>query len=56
MTIDIKDNGNGFDMNEIGPFANGLRNMRNRIEQIGGRFRVESAKGAGTLVTIDVAV
>jgi len=38
----------------VGTFANGLKNMRNRMEQIGGSFEVESAKGAGTTVKIAV--
>jgi signal transduction histidine kinase/ligand-binding sensor domain-containing protein len=54
MSIDIHDNGHGFDPEEVGPFSNGLKNMRNRIEQIGGSFQVESGKGAGTVVKIAV--
>ena len=54
LAIGIGDNGKGFDIGEVGPFANGLKNMRNRMEQIGGSFEAESAKGAGTTVKIAV--
>ncbi|HEV9036094.1 MAG TPA: two-component regulator propeller domain-containing protein [Puia sp.] len=56
LTIKLEDNGNGFDIREVGPFANGLKNMRNRIEQIGGRFQMESEKEIGTIVNIEVPV
>lgn len=56
LVIEIMDNGKGFDMEEVGPFSNGLRNMRNRIEQIGGRFEIKSAKGAGTTVKMQIAI
>jgi len=56
MVIDIQDNGKGFDIEAVGPFSNGLKNMRNRMEQIGGRFQVESKEGAGTIVGIEIAV
>jgi len=48
----IEDNGKGFAGNGNGAFADGVRNMRQRMEEIGGRFHVESAAGKGTRVEL----
>ncbi len=47
-SIEIEDNGHGFRNGEADAFADGVRNMRQRMEEIGGQFRVESAAGKGT--------
>ena len=36
------------------PEADGLRNMRQRMALIGGRFQIESAPGAGTRITLSL--
>jgi two-component system, NarL family, sensor kinase len=46
--IVIEDNGKGFRNGEADAFADGVRNMRQRMEEIGGYFKVESAVGKGT--------
>ncbi len=50
FTIIVRDNGKGFDPiklpERIGR-GNGLKNMRQRLEKIGGRFEVQSAPAAG---------
>lgn len=38
----IEDNGRGFDSEKIRKTANGLKNMRSRMEQIGGSFEIEN--------------
>lgn len=48
----IHDDGKGFSMNNVRPFANGIKNMRNRIEQVGGTFSIISAPDKGTLTEI----
>jgi len=52
----IKDNGRGFDSpgadKSIG--RNGLLNMRQRTEEISGRFSLESVLGEGTTITLAV--
>lgn len=53
ITIRIEDDGKGFDINAIRPFANGLKNMQNRIEQHGGRYTIESTPGKGTVTMLD---
>ena len=54
VTLDVYDDGVGFDPaslarpSEKGGY--GLRAMRQRVEQLGGEFSVESSPGAGTVV------
>jgi signal transduction histidine kinase/ligand-binding sensor domain-containing protein len=55
IQLTIKDDGRGFDANNIRPFANGLINMKNRIEQIGGKYEILSEPGKGTTTVITVA-
>ena len=50
--IVVKDNGNGFDFDQI-ENGNGLKNMRKRIEEINGEFQIESSD-LGTTITIIV--
>lgn len=55
----IEDNGRGFDPgapSNDGRVGNGLANMRKRVEAIGGRFSVTSARGAGTKLTFTVVL
>jgi signal transduction histidine kinase len=66
FSLTIQDNGCGFDMNK--PSAgrssdpdrlsagNGLANMRRRLEEIRGRFQIESAPGKGTKAVFAVPV
>lgn len=48
--ISIVDDGQGFVLGETSRRRNGLINMRKRLEDIGGRFVVESEPGHGTEV------
>jgi signal transduction histidine kinase len=54
VTLDIYDDGTGFDPAAVAPPSDaggyGLRAMRQRVEQLGGDFSVESAPGEGTVV------
>ena len=45
LRVLIQDNGKGFDPAAIRSFANGIENMKKRIEEIGGRFTIESTHG-----------
>ncbi len=58
VTVDVHDSGRGFDPAAVAePSASGgygLRAMRQRIEQLGGAFSVESAPGEGTIVAAEV--
>lgn len=53
LTVAITDNGRGFVPGNNSGSGNGLRNMRKRIESIGGTLHMESS--AGTRITIDVS-
>jgi signal transduction histidine kinase len=54
VTLDIYDDGGGFDPAAAAPPSDaggyGLRAMRQRVEQLGGVFSVESTPGEGTIV------
>ena len=51
LIIVIRDNGKGFDINTI-ELGNGLKNMQERIEEIGGKLHIESIINKGTTITI----
>jgi len=44
----LHDDGRGFEADAADGSGNGLRNIRRRIEEAGGRLGIESASGAGT--------
>jgi signal transduction histidine kinase/ligand-binding sensor domain-containing protein len=52
LHISVKDNGRGFDHSPQDDGADGLRNMRQRMADIGGECRIESRSGAGTEVKL----
>jgi signal transduction histidine kinase len=51
LLVSITDNGCGFDP-AAGSTRNGLRNMKQRLESIGGAFDCESAPGRGTRINL----
>jgi signal transduction histidine kinase len=55
-TLSVSDDGRGFDLEEArrlwGRF--GLVSMRERTEAVGGQFRVVSAPGSGTTVSVEL--
>lgn len=51
LVMTIQDDGTGFDQNEM-KRGNGLRNMQERAQQIGGQLFIESIKERGTLVKL----
>ena len=50
LTLTVRDDGRGFDPQQPFPGHLGLRSMRERVEQVSGRFSVESAPGRGTQI------
>jgi ligand-binding sensor domain-containing protein/two-component sensor histidine kinase len=52
----ITDNGRGFTMNETRQFANGLKNMQNRMQQAGGTCSINSEPGKGTSIALQVTI
>jgi signal transduction histidine kinase/ligand-binding sensor domain-containing protein len=51
LNISIEDTGRGFAPNPGLPEGDGLKNMRQRMDEIGGEFQVESQPQAGTRVS-----
>jgi signal transduction histidine kinase len=54
LRITIRDNGKGFNTDEIRPFANGISNMKKRMEDIGGNFNVSNKQGTIIILTVDI--
>jgi signal transduction histidine kinase/ligand-binding sensor domain-containing protein len=57
--LTVRDNGKGFDPAAVTTRTgrgNGLKNMRQRLEQIGGRCELHSAPGTGTEIKFSVTV
>lgn len=56
LKVNIRDNGRGFDLKAIRPFANGLENMKKRVDEIGGTIRVENNNGTAISITVDPGI
>jgi signal transduction histidine kinase/ligand-binding sensor domain-containing protein len=52
FTLAIEDDGRGFSGKAEGPDADGLRNMRDRMREIGGQVEIRSAPGRGAIVVL----
>ena len=52
LEVVIEDNGRGFENTPEDALADGLRNMKQRMADIGGDFRVESQPGRGTKINL----
>ena len=53
-TLEITDDGVGFDPSLRAADGFGLPGMRERVERLGGRFRIASSPGAGTRIYVEV--
>jgi len=54
LELAIQDNGHGFDPASVNGSSNGLRNMRQRIAELGGEFQIESDAQKGTRILLQV--
>jgi signal transduction histidine kinase len=54
VSIEVNDDGRGFDPAAVGPDHFGLRSMRGRVADLGGRLEVTSAPGHGTVLRVEV--
>ena len=52
--LEIDDDGLGFDQLAVKTGGIGIRSMKERVNQIGGKFKIVSAIGAGTKITVTV--
>jgi signal transduction histidine kinase len=53
MRLEIADDGAGFDQNELRR-GFGLVTMRDRADALGARLRIDSRRGAGTRVNLEL--
>jgi signal transduction histidine kinase len=54
LLLEIGDDGRGFSQVPDDALADGLRNMRQRIESLGGRFHLDSRPGEGTRLRFEL--
>jgi signal transduction histidine kinase len=54
LSLVIEDNGCGFERAPETATEDGLRNMSQRVEDIGGRCDIQSSPGAGTKVNVEL--
>jgi signal transduction histidine kinase len=54
VVLVVEDNGSGFDPDEIRLEGLGLTGMRERVALLGGRLRVEAARGHGTTLAAEI--
>ncbi len=55
LTLEIKDNGKGFSSDKI-QVGNGLQNMQHRAKFWNAPFKIESGKGSGTSISLEMAL
>lgn len=51
ISIEVHDNGKGFEVGDVAATSHGLDGMRHRVEAAGGRLTVVSTKGQGTRIS-----
>jgi len=56
VSLEVADDGRGFDARAARPGHYGLESMRSRAAELGGELAVASAPGVGTVVRVDVPV
>jgi signal transduction histidine kinase len=54
LEISIHDDGVGLGDTPRGPGADGLWNMRQRVENAGGKFQIASDAKSGTIITVEM--
>jgi len=54
LVVIIKDNGKGIDPDAIRPFANGLENMKKRMNDIDGTLKIKNEAGTEISISVDI--
>ena len=54
LRVVIEDNGRGFESVTETALTDGLRNMRQRMDEIGGTYRIQSRVGQGTEIIVEL--
>ena len=54
ISLLVQDNGKGFNKSKIDSFTgHGIKNIKTRVESLGGHFEIDSEPGNGTEITIE---
>jgi ligand-binding sensor domain-containing protein/signal transduction histidine kinase len=56
LSVVISDNGKGFDYMQASTMGNGLQNMSDRMQQVGGTLEIKSAPGQGTCLSFHISL
>ncbi len=56
LHIKVRDQGLGFDPNEVEESRFGLKSIRERARLLGGRAEIQSAPGSGTVIDVELPV
>jgi signal transduction histidine kinase len=56
ITLEIADDGIGFDREAVPPGSVGLRGMAERVEQMKGRLTIDTAPDRGTRIHVEVSI
>ena len=54
LIVKIIDDGRGFNINKANPYGNGLKNIRYRIENFGGKVTIDSQIDSGTTIMMHI--
>lgn len=55
LNVVVEDNGIGFNVSELNSSKGmGLKNIESRVDSLHGKYDIDSGKGAGTTITIDI--
>jgi signal transduction histidine kinase len=52
--LEVDDDGRGFDPAEVTGAGQGLGNLRERAERLGGRAEIHSGPGQGTRIRVEI--
>ena len=57
VNLIVEDDGVGFDLKEVNKKAGiGLINLKARVSKLNGNFHIDSGRGAGTTISIDIPI
>ena len=56
FTLSIEDDGEGFDKDKLMGNGIGLQNIQNRVAALNGCLSIESGKGKGTFISMDIPI
>lgn len=51
IAVEVRDDGKGFNVDDVNPGSHGLTGMRHRVEAAGGRLTLTSAAASGTRIS-----